>query len=355
MNKRAGISYHELAAVALPPPPFDSLTYSVTNKHTCYLYAFQSALQHLYKVRGQEIVFTNPSAMEKEVFFQDIDLNGHFYKFFDSLANDRQQQLPGVLSPYDTSWTMAIANGIALINVWDIGMNKAVYHFLPALRGHLDNSYLWLFLDLDRDFNKLNSTPDLPDDKTRKEKDFIMQYRSRMDYLLRPAMLAKSISSSDREDVCSVFVSHSSKYEKHQLDSLVKDVQIVSTQANLSTVVNTKEVTPINPEDANCWKVLKTKFDEIVSERLESTMPISLASIFLRSLYYGVDKMYITKRELKATADLLNISNADFKEFCKVFTSLGSIIDINLIDQKSDYVILRPIDFVVSTKSFILV
>ena len=227
-------------------------------------------------------------------------------------------------------------------------MNRAVYHFLPSLWGYLDNSYLWLFLDLDRDFNKLNSTPDLPDDNTRKDKDLIMQYRSRMEYLLRPAMLAKSMSSTgaDRKDVCSVFVSHSSKCEMHQLDSLVKDVQIATTRTNLATVVNTKEVTPINPEDANCWKVLKSKFDEIISERLESTIKISLASIFLRSLYYGVDKMYITKRELKTKAHLLNISDADFKEFCKVFTSLGSIIDVNLIDENSDNVILRPTDFI---------
>ena len=84
-----------------------------------------------------------------------------------------------------------------------------------------------------------------------------------MEYLLRPAMLAKSMSSSsaDRKDVCSVFVSHSSKCGKHQLDSLVKDVQIAATRTNLATVVNTKEVTPINPKDANCWKVLKSKFD----------------------------------------------------------------------------------------------
>ena len=67
MGERAGISFYELAAVAIPPPPFDRLTYSVTNKHNCYLY----------------------------------------------------------------DWKTCIANGIALINVWDIGMNKAVYRSRP--------------------------------------------------------------------------------------------------------------------------------------------------------------------------------------------------------------------------------
>ena len=345
-DERAGLSLYELAAVGLPPAPFDRLTYSETTKHTSYLYAFQSALKHLYYSCGQDIIFHDPSAGEKEVVFGDKELNDHFYRIFMSLAIDQQRES----SPQsDTKWQRSIPNGIALINVWDIGLNKAVFHFLSALWGHLDNSYVWLFLDLDRDMKELYTTPSLPENtfnKARKDKDLVMQYRSRIEYLLRPAMLAKSSSPGDRDDVCSVFGVHSGKNEEIQLSGLAEEIHNASAQTNLATVVNTKEVTPINPDDDKCWEVLKRKADEITGAKLESTIQIPLASIFLRSLYYGVDKMYIKRSELKAKAKLLKMTENEFESFCKLFMSVGSIIDVSLIDKKSEYVILQPTNFI---------
>ena len=84
-----------------------------------------------------------------------------------------------------------------------------------------------------------------------------MQYRSRIEYLLRPAMLAQSISS-DRKDVCTVFGVHSGTY-KHSPGYLIEEIQNASSHANLATVVNTTEVTPINPKNDNCSEVLKKK------------------------------------------------------------------------------------------------
>ena len=46
--------------------------------------------------------------------------------------------------------------------------------------------------------------------------------------------------------------------------SLVEEIHNVSALANFATVVNTKEVTPINPKDDKCLKVLKRKTDEII-------------------------------------------------------------------------------------------
>ena len=346
-DERAGLSFYELAAVGLPPAPFDRLTYSKTTKHTSYLYAFQSALKHLYYSCGQDIIFHDPSAGEKEVIFNDKELNDHFYQIFKSLAVDQQQELSSPLS--DTKWKRSIPNGIALINVWDIGLNKAVFHFLSALWGHLDNSYVWLFLDLDRDMKELYNKPSLPENtfnKARKDKDLVMQYRSRIEYLLRPAMLAKSSSHGDRDDVCSVFGVHSGTYEEIRLKGLAEEIENASAQANLATVVNTKEVTPINPDDDKCWEVLKRKADEITGAKLESTVQIPLASIFLRSLYYGVNKMYIKRSELKAKAKLLKMRENEFESFCKTFMSSGSIIDVSLIDKESEYVILQPTNFI---------
>ena len=333
MSESKGISCHELVAPT-------SLTHSEVTKQTCYQPASQSALKHIYY--GQEIKFLDSSAEKREIVFDDEDLNRHFYTVFDSLAEDQKRELSTPLS--DTKWNGSIPNGIALINIWGIGMNKAVYHFLPALWGHLDNSYVWLFLDPDLDVKDLYNTPSLPENN--KSKDKIVEYRSRMEYLLHPAMLAKSSSDEDRLDVCSVFGVHSGAWEKRQLDNLIEHIRNASAQANLATVINTEEVTPINPKDDKCWEVLKGKADKIIGEELESAKKVPLASIFLRSLYYGLDKMYIKKSELKAKAKLLSITDDEFERFCKVFTSFGSIIDVSLIDTRSDYVILQPTVFI---------
>ena len=343
-DEHAGLSYYELAAVGLPPAPFDRLTYSETTKQTCFLYAFQSALMHLYYSRGQDIIFPDPSAGEKEVVFPDKELNDHFYQIFNSLAVDQQRELSSPQS--DTMWKRGIPSGIALMNVWDIGINKAVFHFLPALWGHLDNSYVWLFLDLDRDVKDLYNTPGLPENKARKDKKLIMQYRSGIEYLLRPAMLAKSSFGGDRDDVCSVFGVYSKTYDKIQVSGLAEEIHNASAQANLATIVNTKEVTPINRDDDECWKVFKKKADEITGAKLESKEKIPLSSVFLRSLYYEVDKMYIKKSELKAKAKQLKMTDKDFENFCKTFMSVGSIIDVSLIDEESEYVILQPTNFI---------
>ena len=297
VSESNGILCHELVARLTP------------TSLTCYQPAIQSALKHIYY--GQEIKFHDSSAEKREKVFDDEDLNRHFYTMFDSLAEDQKRELSTPLS--DTKWNRSIPNGIALINIWDIVMNKAVYNFLPALWGHLDNSYLWLFLDLDRNVKDLYSTPSLPENN--KSRDEIVEYRSRMEYLLHPAMLAKSSSDEDRLDVCSVFGEHSGAWEKSQLEVLIEHIQNASAQANLATVINTEEVTPFNQKDDKCWEVLKGKADKIIGEELKSAMKVPLASVFLRSLYYSLDKMYIKKSELKAKAKLLSITDDEFERF----------------------------------------
>ena len=45
---------------------------------------------------------------------------------------------------------------------------------------------------------------------------------------------------------------------------------------------------------------------------------------------------------MQKVADELEISTEKLDEFCKLFTSFSSIIDVSLIDPASEYVILKP-------------
>ena len=69
----------------------------------------------MYKIL-QNVIFHDPSAVEKEVIFDDKELNGRFHQILNSLAIDQQQESSS--PPSDTKWKRGIPSGIALINVW---------------------------------------------------------------------------------------------------------------------------------------------------------------------------------------------------------------------------------------------
>uniref|UniRef100_A0A1X7V3P7 C-terminal of Roc (COR) domain-containing protein n=1 Tax=Amphimedon queenslandica TaxID=400682 RepID=A0A1X7V3P7_AMPQE len=51
------------------------------------------------------------------------------------------------------------------------------------------------------------------------------------------------------------------------------------------------------------------------------------------------------KDELQELSKELNMDDEKFQEFCRFFTSFGSIIDVSLIDPSSNLIILQPISF----------
>ena len=104
------------------------------------------------------------------------------------------------------------------------------------------------------------------------------------------------------------------------------------------------EVIPIKPDDDETYvRLIAEKLDRLVYKALKSTFTMPFSFIFLRSFYYKNDDIvYIKKKEMQKVADKLNISEEELDKFCKLFTSFGSIIDVSLIDPKSEYVILKP-------------
>uniref|UniRef100_A0A1X7SU96 Uncharacterized protein n=1 Tax=Amphimedon queenslandica TaxID=400682 RepID=A0A1X7SU96_AMPQE len=55
--------------------------------------------------------------------------------------------------------------------------------------------------------------------------------------------------------------------------------------------------------------------------------------------------MFMRKVELRQLAEECDMNDEDFKEFCELFTSFGSIFDLSLVDDTSDIVIVKPNEF----------
>ena len=272
--------------------------------------------------------------------FSNQDLNKHFVLVMNNLCKAHQAKRCEF-----TEWDESHTCGIALINIWDLGLNKIPTYILSHLAGHLYSSYVWLFLDLLRDVDHLYEVPDIPNnqyDMSRNDKELIMRWRSRIRYLLRFAKLASKKDESGRQNVSNIVTSYtgSEEIEGHMI-KLKEAVDTVSKQLELQDLIDTEDIKAFHHQNI---EPLYQLFEKIIRAGLDNTEDVPLSFIFLRGMFY--DKgLYIKKDELREISKELNIDDKDFEWFCRLFTSFGSIIDVSLIDSTSNLIILKPVQF----------
>lgn len=328
--ERSAKHFYQLAAVEnaesgrLHVP---TLAYSMTTSKDCYnVYTMKSAMKQA--ATGKKIKYMGRHKIKKFADFSNLDLNAHFHKLFLDLERES-----------DSTWG---SQGIAIFNIWNVDHCHTVYHFLPALHGLLYNSYSWLFFDLECDSRALYIPREASPKESGADKS-LMKYRPRLYYLMRCAI----INLSAKKKACSLFATHDGKLAEEKRRELVESIK--PDLENAATLIGVKEVIdfnviPIKPDDdETCVRLIAKKLDELVYEALQSTIDMPFSFIFLHSFYYKNDDIvYIKKKEMQRVADELEISKERLDEFCKLFTSFGSIIDVSLIDPISEYVILKP-------------
>lgn len=272
--------------------------------------------------------------------FSNQDLNNHFTAIMKDLhKNNLKKQCEF------TEWDQSHTCGLALINVWDLGLNKIPTYVLSHLAGHLYNSHVFMFLDLLRDVDHLYEVPDIPEnryDKSRNDRELIMRWRSRIRYFVRFAKLA-SMKYGNRKKVCSVIASYNGSTDLEEKMKTLKDVvSTVSKQLGLQDLIDMENFEVFHNEDIDpLYNLLEKK----VKDSLECHTEVPFSFLFLRSLFHKKDQLYIMKDELEVLSKELNMDNNKFQKFCHFFTSFGSIIDVSLIDPCSKLIILRPVSF----------
>ena len=318
----AAVEHAESGRLHIP-----SLVYGVTTSKDCYnVYAMKSAMKQV--ATGGILKYIESRETEESVGFINKDLNVYFHELFRELKQDKT-----------STWG---SQGIAIFNIWNIDHSHTVYHFLPALHGLLHNSYSWLFFDLKRDSRALYKPREASPMESGADKN-LMKYRPRLHYLLRYAKL----NLPAEKKVCTLFATHDGQLAERErrelVESIKPDLENAATQIGVKEVIDFDVIPIKQDDDETCVRLFAKKLDELVYEALKSTITIPFSFIFLRSFYYKNDDIvYIKKSEMQKVADELEISKEKLNEFCKLFTSLGSIIDVSLIDPASEYVILKP-------------
>ena len=328
--KRSAKHFYQLAAVENAEPGrlhIPSLVYNVTTSKDCYnVYTMKSAMKQV--ATGKNIKYEGRHKIKKLVEFNNKDLNAHFQDVFLDLEREEE-----------STWG---SQGIAIFNIWNVDHSHTVYHFLPVLHGLLDNSYSWLFFDLERDSKALYKPREVSPKDSGADKN-LMKYRPRLHYLMRYA----KFNLPAEKKKCLLFATHdgqlAEKERKRLVESIKPDLENAATQIGVKEVIDCNVIPIEEDDDETCARLIAKKLDELVFEALKSTIDIPFSFIFLRSFYYKNDDIvYIKKKEMQKVADELEISKEKLNEFCKLFTSLSSIIDVSLIDPESEYVILKP-------------
>ena len=294
-----GITFHELIATGFHP--FRNLTITKVTEESSCTFGILSAFKNNLLEKNQapsfytELEQEDPRAEDRHMF-DDNELNGHIHHIFNYLSKEKHMS-KGAGDPLTTKkcevaerLNSELPKGIALINIWDLTFNKSVLHFLSAMSGHLYNSYTWLFLDLDRDIDKLEKPPFFPDYQDGR---VLMQWRPHLHYLVRACKISQNETGNSRHNACTIFAKHQDIVNKEKVVMLKTRVQQTAKHVGVLSFLDS-EIEPINldsPDDDNSLRLYQ-KFQQVICKT--PYQDVSLSWVFLRSLLYKSQKNIYT-------------------------------------------------------------
>ena len=293
--------------------------------------------------------------------FEDHELEGHLQYIFSYICQYEHTPKGTEVTPKEQEYAAQLKNllpeGIALINIWDIAINKTVHYFLTSLCGLLYNSHMWLFMDMDQDLENLDKPPEILKETTgvavttnhsgKGEQSVLMKWRPRLHYLLRSSRMSESIHGP-REGVCTIFAKHRGTYSEN-LKLKVSELEIKVKQAAKHIGVHSLIEPKIETIDFKCNDLndkslhLYEKFQQVICKTHYKDVPLSW--IFLRSLFFRSEKKFIAKSELRKKAEECGMDDESLTKFCEFYTSFGSIFDLSLVNPEYPYIIVKPMGF----------
>ncbi|XP_019851986.1 PREDICTED: uncharacterized protein LOC109581924 [Amphimedon queenslandica] len=253
-----------------------------------------------------------------------------------------------------------IQDGVSLINVMDVGVNKALYDFLSMMLLSCDRHIRLAFFSLNRDGPKLHEKPDLPSRRygDRKDDILVMQPRSRLTYLLHFATVGYTNKDQLEKETENATVMIATKTRPKgspagntpSLDQAKKEIIEQARLRNVDHFLKNWIVIDIDDEKSitkefgqRMEDILKNKYDQL-------TIQLPLRWIFLRSLVVSLDStetkaIILSKKYIIETADKLKMKEDEVENFLKTFTDFGSILYMPQYDDIKDIVIVNIWEF----------
>ena len=317
-----GFSHYECTAIGLSPN--SSIQAGKVDENGLHYYGFLAGLQRylVFKTKCVGVVTDDPT---KNVFDDEM-LDSHLHNTIKELkATHNPASKTGIVSN-SSQQIKGLLKGAGLIKVWDLSYNSFAQRFIRCFSGHLYNSYMWLFTDIERD-----------------EPQFCMplndKRRSRLEYLIRCSKMTSDLNSK-RKNACTIFAKCEGEEQHSDIEAMQKEYQSAALQFGVDDLIN-EEIIPVNFSKIDRSFLLQQLKQQII----QKPQDIPLSHIFLRGALGLVKSIFMTRDQLKLKAAKCNIDGKSFKEFCRYFTSFGSILDVSLINEDCDIVIIKPNEF----------
>ena len=330
----AGFAYRQIIAAGYdfrkPHGHINNLTFAkVTNKRQCHFALLSGFLNSSDKsdIRSLHEIKTN-----------GIVTNEYFNSFLEFIRESYDASNPQAIDfPVDI-----LKNGISLVNIWDTSINKALLSFFKCYNGCFENGYMCLFLDLERDVNKLHQPAEV---NLEIEGSHDMMWKSRLHYLLHSCKIVKDEENS-RSKVCTIFAKISDNKDKNSqdIDQLKRECEAAAKQIGVHNLIDF-DIIPFNSSDKDAKAVLGHFKTLLQKQSLSRRIPLSW--LLLRGALTHKKSVIITFAELKevAKSSNLGLDASDLQKFCRFFSSFCSII---CIKQKNTFshIIINPIEFI---------
>ena len=253
-----------------------------------------------------------------------------------------------------------IQDGVSLINVIDVGVNKALYDFLSIMLLSCRRHIRLAFFSLNRDAPNLHEKPDIPSNRYGKRKDdlIVMQQRSRLTYLLHFATVGYTTKDQNEKETkhATVMIATRTRPESPtagrttSLDQAKKEIIEQARSRDVDQFL--KNWIEIDIDDGqSITKEFGQRMEDIIKNKYEQlTIQLPLRWIFLRSLVVSLDSketkaIILSKKYIIEIANKLNMKEEEVEKFLKEFTDFGSILYMPQYDSIKDIVIVNIWEF----------
>ncbi len=338
-NEKQTFAHHELIASGVPTIT-KKIKLFATKRDRSFKYGVQAGLMKV----SAKVSFVEPIEND-QCSFRDIHLQSHLLLMAKHIQERQKLSLQKKKKKKNMTRQLEceLKHGIHLVNLWDVSINESIRPFLETISCCFTRNRMWLFIDLDEDIEQLQIPLKTKDDTKLK-----MQWRSRMQYLLRMCQMCKHTTASTKDGykkLCTVFAIHKNPLNASTVSTLIRnlkdELENAAKQMGVENILNLEiKTTCLDELNTSMFRrTMKTTLHHI--EKKE----IPLSWLFLRSSFIDHPTYYITLNEFETKARECKIKTSALTEFCDFFTSFGSIFDIRRICKDSKYIIVKPFAF----------
>ena len=265
--------------------------------------------------------------------------------FTDEQVDDYMNKMSSFLQYHfneDSAFEKGLNGGIGIANIWDLTVNQSkIRSLLESFGVCFTRSHMWLYINLERDAKHLHLPPEFEDMETKLE-----QLRSRIQYLFRTCLMSRRSNLGKKK--CNILATYTANEiqtdeKNRKIEKLKRECENAAEQMGIKSLIdfNIVEVDLSSPEKS------LTRCMRSIFMQTESKNEIPISWLFFCGSFSNHTKFCMTVEQLKQKAKQCDIlqGQGDLKEFCELFTSFGSIIDVRLVDEKSQYIIVKPFEF----------